>query len=138
MTLQREEDAGTLFDFCVEHPEGWVIREAQDALDWSFRRVREAIRALRLILGDDDSLNLTCDPQGSGEQWLYQLVGNLEMGGPWVTNRLQDTEARLETIDAFTRSMVKGTDGRSVEGRKARLIERSVRHLLEDLRAFEA
>lgn len=126
--------AGELFDFAVSRPEGFTNVEAMAELE--IKRLSDfnrSARRLRITLGEDDEINLVCDPQGSGEKWLYRLVGNLEEAGPWVANRLRDMEARLETQHGVAKSVVTATDGRSVEGRKARLFAKVYSRLREDL-----
>lgn len=133
--MKRDDYAGLLFDYAVKTPE-WTVDDATAALGWTHPALNMAIRRLRLTLGEADDINLVCTPQGKGERWVYSLTGNVEMAKPWVDNRLRDMEARLETMAGVAKSLVAATDGRSAEGRRARLIERAVRHLLEDLGAL--
>jgi hypothetical protein len=134
MTMSKyvDELAGRLFDYAVGQPT-FTNRQAMAGLEIKhLATFNQAARRLRLILGEDD-INLVCTPQGEGEPWLYELVGNLENAGPWVRNRLRDLEARIETQHAVSRSLVTATDGRTVEGRKARLFAKTLGRLQEDL-----
>src|SRR6516225_3921541 len=113
--------AGVLFDYSVGKPEGFEAAIAETDLQWTHRVFTRAVRSLRLILGADD-INLICTPQGFGKPMLYQLVGNLEKAGPWVAGRLRSLESQIETVYSVSTSLANGTDGRTVEGKKARLI----------------
>jgi hypothetical protein len=126
----RAEREGLLYDYAVEHPDGFVWHEAMDDLGWTHRNYefQRAVKDVRLTLADDE-ITLVCDPQGLREPWLYRLVGTYEEGEAFTVNRLNDSEARLETIEAVTAALVNATDGRSLDGRKARLIHNNVQHL---------
>jgi hypothetical protein len=134
--MRRAEKASELWDFAVSHPEGFTWADARKAFPWAAERSRffATVRVLRTTLGAEDTINLICDPQGPGELWRYRLVGTYNEARPWNAGRLGDMEARLETIAGVSRSLVAATDGRSTEGRKARLISKIVGRLVEDLR----
>lgn len=133
--MKTKERVNLLFDYSAVHLGGWTISQAAADLGWDPQTMPRVIRALRLELGDSD-INLTCTPQGKGEQWSYCLVGSFDHSEQWIQNRLLDAEARLETIHAMLRPAVRATSGRSEMGRKVRLFERAVRHLHEDLSVF--
>ncbi len=128
--------AGHLFDYSVEHPEGWLVPDACRHFKWSQSQLARAIRALRLILGTDE-INLVCHQRGFGEPKLYTLVGDLERARPWAVVQLRGLESRLDSILAISRSLVNATDGRTTEGRKARLIVKHVTRLMEDFAELE-
>jgi hypothetical protein len=88
---------------------------------------------LRLLLGNDDQINLVCDPQGTGQPWLYRLIGDVDGARSWVANRLRDSETRIGTIRAICSSLVSATDGRSADGRRARIMDKGLTRILEDL-----
>lgn len=121
-----------LFDFAVARPDGFTNADFMGEYDVSLKTFNQTANKLRAILADD-TINLVCDPDGSRSKWQYRLVGSVENGSPWVQNRLKDAESRFSTISAVVRSLVKATDGRTVDGRKARLMDKSMRRLLEDL-----
>lgn len=125
--------AGELFDYSVVQPEGYEAKQAEDELQWTHAQFTRAVRQLRRILGSDDEINLICTNQGFGAPMLYQLVGDIERAGPWVTTRLRALESQLETVHSVAASLARGTDGRTVQGKKARLIHRYVGRLREDL-----
>lgn len=124
-----------LFDYAVEHPDGFTKADAMNDLEWGSwpKTFNDAVRDLRVMMGDSDSINLIADPQGSGEQWLYRLVGTVDEGREWVTNRVGDVEGRIRTLQAVVASAVSGSDGRSIEGRKARILHRGISRIVEDL-----
>lgn len=127
---RRRDD---LFDLAVANPEGITIDDMSDHLGVSHRECKAAIRDLRLFLGDYDDINFPCDPGEYNERWVYRLVGTLDDVTPWVTNRIGDGVSRIRTIQAMSASMVAATDGRTVEGKMSRLMERQLTRLVEDL-----
>lgn len=122
--------AGDLYDFAVSRPDGFTAPEARAKFAWDARTFRDALRTLRLTFADD-SINLVCDPQGDSQPWLYRLVGTYDEASGWSANALQHAEARLETIEAVAQSVVGATDGRTTDGKRARLIYKTV-HFLRD------
>lgn len=130
-----DDRAGLLFDYAVVHPEGFTNEDAMRDLEWTLPLFKEAARALRLILADD-TITLVCDPQGESERWRYRLVGTYSDARAWSSNRLRDMEARLETVQAIAMTMVRATDGRTTDGRKAKLILAVVAALREQLVAM--
>ena len=130
-----DDNAGLLFDYAVVHPQGFTNEQAMLDLDWPLGTFKRAARRLRLTLAGD-SINLVCDSKGQRERWLYRLVGDFASARGWSANRLRDLEARLETVQAVALAIVNGTDGRSVEGRKAKLVAAVVGALREQLAAM--
>lgn len=123
-----------LFMLLADSPEGITITHIQQTMNLTLTQAKQAIQALRLFLGEDDEINVPCDPpEGSNGEWLYRLVGDLDSVRPWMLNRVNDSETRLRTMTAMMASIVKATHGNSIEGKKARLMETSLRHLVEDL-----
>lgn len=122
-----------LFDYAVANPDGFTNQQFMDEHGLThlthFNKVANRLRAALA----DDTITLICDPQGSGERWTYRLVGNVEDGSPWVQNRLRDAESRFSTMAAVVTSLVNATDGRTLDGRRARLMLKSLTRLREDL-----
>jgi len=133
--MKRAEKVDELWDFAVAHPDGFTWADLRDEYPWAADRPSffEVVRALRITIGAEDTINLVCEPQGTGELWRYRLVGTHEAAGSWNANRLGDIESRLVTVAGVARSLVAGSDGRSVGGRKSRLIAKVVGRLIEDL-----
>lgn len=130
----RETHRDDLFDLAVNTPAGFTVDEARRRLRLTHPQVNKAIHDLRRFLADEaDTINLTCDPQGQGERWLYRLVGTLDEVRNWTRNRVRDSESRVRTMQAMMASIVTATSGRTVEGKKARVMERAFRRLVEDL-----
>lgn len=127
-----DEDAGRLYDFAAARPDGFTFDDVHAEFGWERSYFSRVSRRVRIIFAEDE-INLVCTPQGKCEKWKYELVGNYAAALPWQANRLGDLESRLETVHAVAASIVKGTDGRSTEGRKAKKIEVGVRHLMEQL-----
>jgi len=129
------DQAAQLFDFLVDHSEGVTWEDTKKEFRWAKDRPHffHVVRRLRQILGDDDQINVVCDPRGHRETWLYRLVGDPEEALPWQANRLKDLEARLETIAAVAASVARNVDKRTIVGRKASKIESTVGYLLHEL-----
>jgi hypothetical protein len=134
MSKRIEDDAGLLYDFLVDSPDGITWEDASRKFGWKHRTYFfRVIRKLRLILGDDDEMTVICDPRGMRETWLYQLVGDPELAYPWQANRIGDMEARLETVLSVSTSVAKNVDGRTLVGKKSRRIKATVGYLLGEL-----
>ena len=136
MSLAREQRRDDLWDLLVAAPLGVTIEDMMGVYGWSHHHCNVAISDLRRHLGDHDTVNLTCEPQGMGERWLYRLVGKLDETDVWMGTRIRDSETRLRTMQSMMTSIVTATNGRTTEGRKARTMERALRHLVEDLDAM--
>lgn len=125
------EQVGRLFDYAVDHPDGFTNLDILADLGWSRSAFVGIVRQFRSVFSTDD-VTLPCDPDPAnpGGPWVYKLSGDTIA---WHTNRLLDTETRLETIHNVALSAMHALDGRTSLGKRARLIERVVRHLQEDL-----
>src|SRR5262245_53169334 len=97
MTRTRDDRRDQLFDLAVANPDGITVNDMMSTYGWNLYQCNEAIHDLRTALGDSDSINFPCDPQGGGERWLYRLVGNLDDVRGWAMNRINDTDTRLRT-----------------------------------------
>jgi len=133
MSPARARRRDDLILLMIAQQSGQTVDDMMVALGCDHPQVNEAIRDVRLWLGDFDEVNLICDPQGTGQRWLYRLVGTLDEMRPWAANRVADSASRIRTMASMLASVVSATDGRSIEGRKARVMERSLRRLVEDL-----
>lgn len=133
----RDDRMSELFDYMVLSPQGATVEDMAAHLQCSVHAARDSIRDLRIFLGDDDQVNLTCNPDGANQRWLYRLVTKLDDHREWVANRVIDTESRIETMHAMLSSAVRATDGRSVAGKRARVMCKQLGRLLEDLRELD-
>ena len=122
-----------LFDYAVEHPDGFTYQDIERDLGWQRPYFVKVVRQLRLLLGNDDEINLVCDSVDRNGPWVYKLVGNFEDTRAWGRNRTDDAETRLMTIGAVLASVIRNTDGRSRDGRRARIMQRAVQRAREDL-----
>jgi hypothetical protein len=129
----RENRRDELFDLLVALPDGVTVDDIKVALACSHRQANDAVHDLRLFLGSFDDVNLPANPNGPRERWTYVLVGNLDGCREWMANRVGDTHSRIRTMQAMMASCVQASDGRTVDGKRARVIERALRRLLEDL-----
>jgi hypothetical protein len=129
---KRELRRDALYDYAVAHPEGFTAPQAMADLELTGKQADIAVRDVRLMLGSDE-INLVCDPQGSRDPWLYRLVGDMDGAAPWIANRERDMMSRLQTVRAVASSIVHATDGRSLGGRRAAKVRRTITRLIEDL-----
>lgn len=130
--LTIDQLVNDLFDFATARAEGFTRSEACDHIGLSAAQFRKGINHLRQILASD-TIALPCVPAGPGEEWRYQLVGTLEGCRPWTVNRIADARARVRTMTAMLQPIVAGTDGRTREGKQAREMHMTFKHLMERL-----
>ena len=124
-----EDEIGRLFDLLATRD---VIKAEMAAhLNIGPRRVDDVIRKLRLVLGDDDTINVIAIPQRG--PWLYSLVGTFVDASPWTINRTMDARARLESLSQVLASIVRGSDGRTTDGKLVRIAHRTIIRAMEDL-----
>lgn len=133
---QTSARAGELFDYAVTKPNGFEKRQACRELNLKPDQFDRAVRALRSILAGDE-INVICNSQGFGQPKRYHLVGDLERAQPWISVRYKALEGQLQTVLNVSSSLVEATDGRTLEGRKARLIHRHIGRLIEDIGDLE-
>jgi hypothetical protein len=128
---RREDWVDALYEFAVAHPAGFHNVDFMARYGCDLPTFNVAARGLRRQLAGD-SINLVCQPAGWGP-WVYQLVGDLDESRPWVRNRIGDARTRVRTMSAVADSLVNATDGRTTDGRLARVMRRSFTRLVEDL-----
>jgi hypothetical protein len=103
-----------------------------DILGVPNRVARVAIAHHRLNVSDHGKA-LILQHLGSSQSPLYVVTGDPVAIRRYAAFRIHDAEARLETTHGCVRGAVRITDGRSSEGRRARLIEKHTGRLLEDI-----
>lgn len=130
--MRLDDKAGLLYDYAATQPDGFTRHDACEVLGWNRWEFNQAANRLRKMFAGD-SINLVADPDGPSNPWRYKLVGNYDEARPWSVNRIRDMESRLETIEAVSETTTNCTDGRTIEGRKARKIHSTVRFLREQL-----
>jgi plasmid maintenance system antidote protein VapI len=129
--------AGEIFDDFVAHPDGLTVHDLAEDLHLPLDAIRRGIRETRLILAEDDTLFILADPQGPREPWLYRLVDGAKLidmtETTWTANRIHDAQSRVHLMYAAMRVAARATDGRSKDGKKARILARACGRLVEDL-----
>lgn len=103
-------------------------RHIMGGTGWSQGQVYKAAQTLRDMITDmglGDVMTVTCDPFGQG-QWWYALRRGAAVHNrsatKWVPNRIKDLRRRLKTIRSVCKAAVLATDGRTEDGRVARII----------------
>jgi hypothetical protein len=127
------ERVGLLFDYAASRQSGFTYQDVERDLGWPKPRFTKVHRQLRRVLGGDDQINLVCDPQGRHEPWLYRLVGDVDGAKLWVGNRIRDSESRISTVQSVCASLVRATDRRTADGRRARIMDKGLTRIMEDL-----
>lgn len=134
--MNRDDRVTRMWDFLVGRPEGATIVELAADQELPVRNTQDVVQALRDLLGGGDTINVVCDrdPDTPNGRWIYRLVGTPDGSREWQANQLAHLERRLITSEDIATSMVEATDGRTVQGRKARVIKLHMSRCLEDLR----
>lgn len=125
------EDVGRLFDYLVEHTEGVTYREAAEAWGWTRRHFLEVVLFFRRLFANDPSA-LVCnrDPDHLRGPWIYCISQDTR---EWHAARMAHVETEIETMRDVASSATKVLDGRTLMGKRAKLMHRSFVRLLEDL-----
>lgn len=131
-TPNRQKQMTHLFDLLVANPDGVTVDEIVDGLGLRRGSVRLLIRMFRREFASQD-VNLVCDRPAGGGQWLYRLVGDPTEAAPWVAYRRRSLDGQFVTFLAVVESLANATDGRSVDGRKARALLLHLTRAKQDL-----
>lgn len=115
----------------VRGDDGFTNEQAMSYLGCALDQFNRAVRTLRARSTGD--VTLVCTPQAQGDLWQYRLVGSYAEAETWIKNRQRDSLTRVRTMESVALVMVNATDGRSVEGRVARLEHSTYRHLRESI-----
>lgn len=119
-------DIYTLHAHACAAVEGATLAEVSNAIRWARERFAEG----------SGEFNVVCVPLSgvpATSRFRYALVSSQEAAEPWVRIRVNDATARITTLVNVLGPVVRATDGRSLDGRRARLIETGVRHIQENL-----
>ena len=137
--MRRAIREGMLFDLLADNPDGLTITQIGAEFDLNKDYMRDVVRTLRLTLGEMDTINLVADNPGDGiSEWAYRLVGTYDEARAYIQNRVTDLISRVTTQRAIAASLVRGSDGRTIEGKKAALVHRHLGRLLEDIDTIDA
>jgi len=125
-TPGQMEAANDLFDQLVEADQTYETLGV--SMGWSRSQVIKYVQVLRDVLAAQaDTISVTCDPDPLDPlgPWIYTLRGGGGIVDPersrWLINRLGDAERRLVTIRHVVDIAAKNLDGRTIEGKKARI-----------------
>ena len=115
---------------------GFTVEEIAQRTGWPQARVIRLIRILRRQLGESD-WNIVAEPVDPGLPWVYRAVNTYDDARWWVDNRLADAQSRFVTLHEVARALVNATDGRTLQGQHARVLERHSTRMMEDLADLE-
>jgi|SRR6516164_2233073 hypothetical protein len=118
--------ATDLFELLVEGDQTYVTLNAR--MGWTRNQILKYVQVLRDVLATDaDTISVTCDPDPDDPlgPWVYTLRAGTGIVDPentrWLVNRLGDAERRLVTIRHVVDIAAQTLDGRSNDGKKARI-----------------
>lgn len=132
MRKKMTEQIDMLFDFAMSRPDGFTYADVEAEYGWDRHHFYEVVRAFRRAWGPEKAA-LACAPDGPRSMWKYKLSSDPEHIAQWHNNRLADTDARLETIEAVAKSALAALDQRTAPGKRAAKIFKVVSRLREDL-----
>jgi|SRR5882757_902302 len=152
MVNQIDNQIVQLFDAFVKSPNGLDIHQIGDILNLDTfesngsgrKRAFKVIRQLRLRLGtfngdpNDDLHGYTVPIKKINNKSVYFLTANREQGSEWQGIRADTVLSRLEVDLAHWQSMVSSTDGRTTNGKIARLYVKHFSRLIEDVQEIAA
>ena len=87
----RARYAAELFDLLASTPNPMTGSQMRAMLGWRSRRFEQAVHDVRMVLGEDDSINLVATRPAKGGEWLYELTGSPGRARFWQANRLVDS-----------------------------------------------
>lgn len=113
-------------------------RSIIDETGWAHYQFLKAVQKLRDILAaNGDVISVVAEPNGPRQPWLYGLRAGQSIvdaeRSRWAPNRLQDAERRIMTIGHVLEVAVNATDGRTVEGKKARIYHLHIKRAQEEV-----
>lgn len=123
--------ATSLFDALADHPEGFTIHEIGVLLEIPRQTANTVIRTLRLTLGQGDSI--TVPYKIDGRQRRYFLASQVEALRERSEIRQATYASNMDTEIAMWTAVKAQTNGRTIEGRKARLYLKYWTRLREDI-----
>jgi len=132
-----DDRAGQLFDLLAEGDR--TSADIMATTGWERSMFIKTVQVLRDILAaDGDVISVVADPdRRTNEPWTYRLAAGGAILDPedsqWIINRLQDAERRIKTIKHVLQVAVNGLDGRSTEGRKARIYHMHINRAQEEI-----
>lgn len=123
--------AEELYNLLASHPDGVALADIATTLGVSRRQAQGVVRKLRLLLGSGNSINVPVRLDAG--RHVYYLTDRPNGGDQWQAVRTKTMVSRIAVDQAWWRSMVAATNGRTAEGRIARAALRHFTRLGEDL-----
>jgi len=131
---RKEAAMSSLLDYAESKPDGFNKYEA--VKDLELRDLAEfsvAVNDLRDICAGSTQA-LICEPTGKGQAWTYKLIGTFEDSGIWMKFRQRALVSHLKTANNVAKSIAASTDGRSLDGKHARVHQRRIDNSLFEAR----
>lgn len=129
-----QSDVLYLFDLLTAGPQTYQTVEAE--LGWDRGRFYKVVQGLRDFCAEnDDTITVLNEPQGGNAPHLYTLTaGNYVGESAWAGNRISDLRRRLDTFLSVAKVAVNATDGRTNDGKAARILEFRIRQAKEEIK----
>lgn len=122
-------------------PEGLTKDEIATTTGHHLATISKGIRAARLILSDGDTMFILAEPQGFRKPWRYRLVDGSVIPNAeetaWTANRVLDAQSRVTLLSAAMEVATAATSSRTTIGKKARVLDKQLRRLKEDLEEID-
>lgn len=98
----------------------------------------KAIQTLRDILAaSGDVISVVAEPHGPDQPWLYGLRAGKQIinaeDSRWIPNQFQHAERRIKTIVHVLDVASNSLDGRTLDGKKARIYRLHMNRALEEV-----
>jgi hypothetical protein len=132
----HEKRAGQIYDLLSDGD--LTSQQIIDKLGCSYSGFLKAVQMLRDIgAATGDVISVVAEPQGMSQPWLYGLRAGKQIASAedsrWIPNRFQDAERRIKTISHVLEVAANSLDGRTTEGRKARIYHLHIKRALEEV-----
>lgn len=118
-------------------PNGFRPWDVMRDLGWDYQQFAAAVRTVRKNSPEFGwTISCTPTPTGTGG-WLYKLAKLPGEMREWVGRRFVSIDSQLQTVEASMTLAVMSSDGRTLEGRKARKSLRTIKYLRAELADYD-
>jgi len=131
--MKRRERMDVLFDILVASPEGITREECCQRAEIDRDQFFEGRRdLLEWLVETDDTVSIVVIDR-PGQPSLYKLGSLIDEAKPHLASRIADLETRMRTSEHSVIPFVNATDGRTADGKRARVMRKYLTRLREDL-----
>lgn len=123
-----------LYEELTNRPMGMDKRQIAEYLDVPLKVASHTITRLRLELGDGDSIMVPIRHEGTRQ--VYFLSAQKDEAQAWLETRARTQAAKIKTEVATFAAMVRGADGRTTDGKLARMLSMQAQQMDQTLTAY--